>query len=137
MVHWALGIPVRSRCAPHPIVHHLIAHTTCLALPVIVTGVALAIAAVYQSQSPHLADTHMKWGVAIFVLYFAQLIVGALVHWMRPKSAKPGLRRPLQNYFHAIFGLFIIAISFYQVSDRRHHVRHIVLIISLTGPYWL
>ncbi|KAJ3554146.1 hypothetical protein NM688_g3256 [Phlebia brevispora] len=86
-----------------------------LGLPVIVAGVALGIAGVSQSGSPHLDDTHMKWGVAIFVLYFAQLLLGALVHWVKPKVAKPGFRRPIHNYLHAIFGLFIIAVSFYQV----------------------
>ena len=86
-----------------------------LALPVVVAGVALGIAGVSQAGYGHLNNTHKKWGVAIFVLYFAQLALGALAHWVKPKSAKPGIRRPLHNYVHAIFGLFIIAISFYQV----------------------
>ena len=87
-------------------------------LPIIVTGVALAIAEVNREGGPHFDDNHERWGIAIFVLYFAQLLFGALAHWWKPKYAGPGFRRPVHNYFHAIFGLLIIAISFYQVRHR-------------------
>ena len=86
------------------------------------TGVALAIAEVNREGGPHFDDNHERWGIAIFVLYFAQLLFGALAHWWKPKYAGPGFRRPVHNYFHAIFGLLLIAISFYQV---RHHDFHL------------
>lgn len=85
-----------------------------IALPVIVAGVALGISGVIKSGGA-LDNPHAKWGVAIFALYFVQLFLGALAHWVKPKSAKPGIRRPFHNYVHAIIGLFLIAVSFYQV----------------------
>jgi len=60
----------------------------------------------------HLSDNNMKWGVAIFALYFAQAAFGAAVHWFKPRNSK---RRPLQNYMHAIIGLLVIALALYQV----------------------
>ncbi|OSC96566.1 CBD9-like protein [Trametes coccinea BRFM310] len=88
-----------------------------LAGPVIVTGVGLGIGAVSKAGAPHLNDTHKKWGVAIFVLYFAQLALGAIIHWVKPTSWTVGRRRPLQNYLHAVFGILIIGLAFYQVRS--------------------
>jgi len=62
----------------------------------------------------HLNDVHKKWGVAIFVLYFAQGALGFIIHKLKPKNS---LRRPLQNYLHAIVGLLIIGLAFYQVKS--------------------
>ena len=67
----------------------------------------------------HLNDTHKKWGVAIFVLYFFQVFLGAVVHFFKiPALARKGIRAP-QNYFHAIVGILIIGVSFYQVRYPR------------------
>lgn len=55
--------------------------------------------------------TPQKWGVAIFVLYFAQSAFGAAVHWFKPGKSSG---RPIQNYLHAIAGLLIIALAYYQ-----------------------
>ena len=61
-------------------------------------------------------DTHMKWGIAIFVLYLFQVSLGAIIHFFKiPSLARKGIRAP-QNYFHALLGIFIIGIAFYQVS---------------------
>ena len=57
---------------------------------------------------------NQKWGVALFVLYFAQNALGAVVHWVKPKSVA---KRPPQNYLHAVLGLFIIGAAYYQVRD--------------------
>jgi hypothetical protein len=102
-----------------------------LAGPIITAGVSLGIAAVAQAGSQHLNDTHkvrilssialplhidyviiQKYGIAIFILYIAQLALGAIIHWIKPKGSR---RRPLQNYLHAIIGLLLIALAFYQV----------------------
>ena len=92
--------------------------TVDAALPIIVAGVACGIAAVHKEGTPHLNDTHKKWGVAIFVLYFAQIALGGIIHFFKiPALARKGVRAP-QNYFHAIFGIFIIGISFYQVGSH-------------------
>ncbi|PSS35565.1 hypothetical protein PHLCEN_2v1476 [Hermanssonia centrifuga] len=86
-----------------------------LALPVIVAGVACGITAVHMGGMFHLNDTHMKWGVAIFVLYFFQITLGAFIHFWKPKRFAAKNMRPPQNYFHAIIGILIIGVAFYQV----------------------
>jgi len=59
-----------------------------------------------------------KWGVTLFVLYFAQCGLGAFIHWVKPKNST---RRPAQNYLHAVFGLLIIGLALYQVHSGYHH----------------
>ncbi|KAI0769437.1 CBD9-like protein [Trametes elegans] len=86
-----------------------------LAGPAVVAGVALGIAVVENVQAPHLNDEHKRWGVAIFVLYFAQIALGAVIHWVKPTSWIAGKRRPAQNYVHAVLGIAIVAFAFYQV----------------------
>jgi len=83
-----------------------------IAGPVIIVGVALGLRVVATTGGMHLEDNHMRWGVAIFVLYFAQAAFGAAIHWFKPRNFKG---RPLQNYLHPIIGLLIIALAFYQV----------------------
>jgi hypothetical protein len=83
-----------------------------IAGPVIITGVALGISAVTQMDNMHLNDVHKKWGAAIFALYFVQCTLGYAIHKLKPKNSQ---RRPPQNYFHAVFGLLIIGLAFYQV----------------------
>lgn len=45
-------------------------------------------------------------------LYVIQCAIGAVIHFFKPKNAKG---RPIQNYFHAIFGLIVIALGMYQI----------------------
>ncbi|KAI0708956.1 hypothetical protein C8T65DRAFT_204721 [Cerioporus squamosus] len=87
-----------------------------IAGPVIITGVALGIHAVELAQSGGTNDVHKRWGIAIFVLYLAQLALGATIHYYKPRAwAKGAGRRPFQNYFHAAFGLLLIAFAMFQV----------------------
>ncbi|KAF9452360.1 CBD9-like protein [Macrolepiota fuliginosa MF-IS2] len=83
-----------------------------LAGPTIVVGLALGVQSVNKAGMHHLNDVHKRLGVVIFVFYIAQCSLGALIHWVKPRNIK---YRPPQNYFHAIFGLAIIALAFYQV----------------------
>jgi len=84
-----------------------------IAGPIIITGVSLGIQAVHEARSSHVDDTHKRWGIAIFTLYFVQLILGYVIHWVKPKG---GFRsRPPQNYMHAVLGLLLVALAFYQV----------------------
>jgi hypothetical protein len=82
-----------------------------IAGPIIITGAALGFRAVAITGGVHLQDNHMKWGLAIFVLYFAQAAFGAAIHWFKPRNFTG---RPLQNYLHAVIGLLTIALAFYQ-----------------------
>ncbi|KAF7293947.1 CBD9-like protein [Mycena kentingensis (nom. inval.)] len=80
----------------------------------ILAGVVLGFkAASYDgSISYTILDEHKKIGIVLFVLYLAQCALGAIIHWVKPKRV---LRRPPQNYLHAIFGLTIIALALYQI----------------------
>ena len=48
----------------------------------------------------------------MFVLYFAQVGLGMVIHWVKPKVWRG---RPPQNYLHAIVGIALIALALYQV----------------------
>ncbi|TCD67202.1 hypothetical protein EIP91_000378 [Steccherinum ochraceum] len=88
---------------------------TIVSGPLIIASFALARHATTQAGTGHYNDTHKKWGLAIFILYWIQLAIGVLIHFVKPRFGFRLGGRPLQNYFHAILGLFILAASFYQV----------------------
>ena len=48
------------------------------------------------------------------MLYIVQCLLGAFIHYVKKKDR---VRRPPQNYFHAIFGLLIIALALFQVHS--------------------
>ncbi|TEB38159.1 hypothetical protein FA13DRAFT_727346 [Coprinellus micaceus] len=95
----------RTWFTTHWVVQFLLAGVT------IVIGVALGIAAVSQrGGSP--TTTHKRVGLVLFALYLVQVGLGAVIHWVKPKGPR---KRPAQNYFHAILGIVIIALSLWQV----------------------
>jgi len=59
-------------------------------------------------------DHHKTIGFAIFGLYIAQVVLGAIVHFVRIPIPFIG-HRPPQNYIHALLGLTILAMAEYQV----------------------
>ncbi|KAJ6456385.1 CBD9-like protein [Mycena sanguinolenta] len=82
-----------------------------IAGPAIVTGVVLG----FKASGPvgyKIMDPHKKMGIILFGFYCVQCIVGVLIHYVKPKNSTG---RPRQNYFHAVFGLTIIALSMYQI----------------------
>ncbi|KAJ7141920.1 hypothetical protein C8R43DRAFT_1016841 [Mycena crocata] len=81
-----------------------------LAGPIIIAGFALGFKGAGSTST--ISTDHKRIGVVIFALYLAQCLIGALIHFVKPKTAT---RRPLQNYFHALLGLAIIALSMYQI----------------------
>ncbi|KAF5374583.1 hypothetical protein D9757_010155 [Collybiopsis confluens] len=93
--------------------------------PAIIIGVLFGVHAVNNNEHRviHLDDKHKKWGVGLFVLYIFQCLLGAFIHWVKPKvkssvsTAASRGRRPLQNYLHAIVGLVLIGLGFYQVRN--------------------
>ncbi|KAF9063980.1 hypothetical protein BDP27DRAFT_1334319 [Rhodocollybia butyracea] len=82
--------------------------------PAILVGLAFGALSIENSRHPsnHLNDKHKKWGIALLALYLFQCMLGAFIHWVKPKNTT---RRPFQNYLHATFGLILIALGFYQV----------------------
>ncbi|KAJ6594592.1 hypothetical protein B0H19DRAFT_974809 [Mycena capillaripes] len=86
-----------------------------LAGPAILIGVVLGFKASFDYK---ILDNHKKTGIVLFSLYCAQCIIGALIHYVKPKNAKG---RPPQNYFHAVFGLSIIGLAMYQIRTGYHY----------------
>ncbi|EMD33768.1 hypothetical protein CERSUDRAFT_126012 [Gelatoporia subvermispora B] len=84
-----------------------------LAGPIIIAGVALGIHAVNQAESGPLADTHKKLGIALFILYLAQVAGGLFIHFLKVRTYTI-VGRSIQNYVHAFMGLLIISLAFYQ-----------------------
>ncbi|KAJ7122053.1 hypothetical protein C8R43DRAFT_1241351 [Mycena crocata] len=82
-----------------------------MAGPTIIIGVVLGFQAAGKVGAT-IWDDHKKTGVILFALYLAQCVVGALIHYVKPKNA---MRRPPQNYFHAVFGLAIIVLAMCQI----------------------
>jgi len=80
--------------------------------PVILIGFALAIAAVAQKGTPHFTAGHKVWGLVLILLYLVQCSLGGFIHFVKPKHR---IGRPPQNYGHAVLGLLIIALAFFQV----------------------
>jgi len=58
-------------------------------------------------------DRHKRIGLALLLLYLVQLTGGLIIHFFKMPNFRGG-RRPPQNYFHAILGLTIIGLAFYQ-----------------------
>ncbi|KAF9789870.1 CBD9-like protein [Thelephora terrestris] len=84
-----------------------------LAGPIIVVGWSLGIAVVASGGGSHFYNTHTRLGLALFVLYVIQVLLGNIIHRFKPKSSLR--RRPAQNYFHVFLGIVIISASFFQV----------------------
>ncbi|KAL0067391.1 hypothetical protein AAF712_005620 [Marasmius tenuissimus] len=80
---------------------------------IIILGIALGIQAVSDLGGSHFSDTHQKLGLAAFILYFVQVLLGVFIHKIKLGKG----RRPPQNYLHAILGLAIIAIAMAQVRS--------------------
>jgi len=78
----------------------------------IVVGFALGVSQVNRLHTGQLNSTHKKWGLVLVCLYIVQCSLGGIIHFV--KSSKR-TRRPPQNYGHAMLGLLIIALSFWQV----------------------
>ncbi|KAJ6526672.1 hypothetical protein B0H19DRAFT_544248 [Mycena capillaripes] len=77
----------------------------------IITGVSLGFLADHElGGSPW--DNHKRTGIVLLVLYIAQCVIGAVIHFVKPKG---GTRRPIQNYFHAILGLSVLVLGMYQI----------------------
>jgi hypothetical protein len=51
-------------------------------------------------------------GLALFVLYLIQVTLGNIIHYIKPRRPTG---RPVQNYVHAVLGIAIIALAFWQV----------------------
>ncbi|KAF8507478.1 hypothetical protein BU17DRAFT_100499 [Hysterangium stoloniferum] len=82
-----------------------------IAGPFIVVGCVLGYVAVNQ-QGSDVSSPHKRIGTILLALYLCQCVLGAFIHFVKIRFR---FGRPPQNYFHAIFGLVILALAFYQV----------------------
>ncbi|KAJ6538780.1 hypothetical protein DFH09DRAFT_1176218 [Mycena vulgaris] len=71
-----------------------------IAGPTIIVGVVLGFQAAGKIGAT-IWDDHKKTGVILFALYLTQCALGIFIHY--------------QNYFHAVFGLAVIALGMYQI----------------------
>ncbi|EMD30723.1 hypothetical protein CERSUDRAFT_120335 [Gelatoporia subvermispora B] len=88
--------------------------------PIIIAGWVLGHQTTSETLTGHYDDPHKRIGLALLILYLVQLIVGLTIHYFKTPSLFGG-QRPPQNYFHAIFGLVIIALASYQVHLGMFH----------------
>lgn len=65
-------------------------------------------------QLRHFHDTHQTIGVAVMILYIAQLVIGLFIHFVKMPSLFAG-HRPPQNYVHVLLGIAILALAAYEV----------------------
>ncbi|KAI9511396.1 hypothetical protein F5148DRAFT_344255 [Russula earlei] len=86
-----------------------------IAGPLVFASWARAISASNMS-APEPLDHHGIIGYVILSLYISQFVIGAFIHYIRIPSLSI-IHRPLQNYFHAVLGLAILAIAGYQVHN--------------------
>jgi hypothetical protein len=96
----------------------------------------------------HAANGFPQQSVGIFlcVLYLLQVTFGAFIHFVKlplmstnVKKDDERRRRPVQNYVHAVLGLFIIVLAFHQVRTGYsvEYPKYTGLKVpSWVGPTW-
>ncbi|KAG5722281.1 hypothetical protein E4T56_gene3890, partial [Termitomyces sp. T112] len=62
----------------------------------------------------HFIDTHQPTGIALLILYVAQLLLVIFIHFYKFPSLFSGHRHP-QNYFHIFLVVAIFILAAYQV----------------------
>ncbi|KAI9459021.1 hypothetical protein F5148DRAFT_1320133 [Russula earlei] len=83
-----------------------------IAAPLVYAAWGMAASARNISHAP--IAHHQRVGYAILSLYTAQVLLGPFIHFIRIPFL-PIAHRPLQNYFHAVLGLTILAMAGYQI----------------------
>ncbi|KAF8590534.1 hypothetical protein K439DRAFT_1651187 [Ramaria rubella] len=98
---------------PHALFQSLIAG------PIIVAGVAYGLKAtqrmVAADDTTHFSDPHKKAGLALFILYICQVLLGLTSHLFKRPSFRFLLHRSPHQVLHIALGLAIIGLAFYQV----------------------
>jgi cytochrome b561 len=80
-----------------------------LAVVFIVIGFALGVSA--AKPSPLNEETHYQVGVAVFILFFFQVILGLITHEYKKRSGKRWL-----GYVHAPLGLIIFGLAVWNME---------------------
>ncbi|KAH9925866.1 uncharacterized protein BXZ73DRAFT_91003 [Epithele typhae] len=83
--------------------------------PLVIAGYALGFQTTTAAGLPHFTDPHQKIGLALFVMYLIQVLLGVFIHWVKiPAYWKPMLGHRPQNFVHIALGLSILALASYQ-----------------------
>ncbi|KAJ7587192.1 hypothetical protein C8J56DRAFT_92761 [Mycena floridula] len=82
--------------------------------PVIFVGWSMGYNEANKLETPHFTDPHQKMGLVLLIMYVVQILVGLFIHFVKIHTLGAG-RRPMQNYFHAVLGLAILALAASQV----------------------
>ncbi|KAG6853356.1 hypothetical protein C0991_005030 [Blastosporella zonata] len=82
--------------------------------PIIFAGWAKGHQTAQTLSLGHFVDTHQKTGLALLILYVAQLLLGMFIHFYKFPSIFHG-HRPPQNYLHVFLGLVIMILAAFQV----------------------
>lgn len=104
--------------------------------PVIFAGWSMGYNTSEQLQLGHFVDPHQKMGLTLLILYVVQVVIGALIHFVKMPSFFRG-RRPPQNYFHVFLGLVIFILAESQVNCNRVHQIRQKYLYSFSGSLWL
>jgi len=90
-----------------------------LAGPIIVAGFAMGVYStqltVNAQETAHFDDPHKKTGLALFILYIIQVVLGLTTHWFKRPSNRLLLHRAPHHILHIAVGLAIIGLAFFQV----------------------
>ncbi|KAJ7274841.1 hypothetical protein C8J57DRAFT_1312884 [Mycena rebaudengoi] len=82
-----------------------------LTAPLVFTGIGLGYQATEGYDGQHWNDPHKKMGLTLLILYIIQVILGALIHYVKIPFR---FGRAPQNYLHAVLGLVIVACAGWQ-----------------------
>ncbi|KAH0578304.1 hypothetical protein H2248_003931 [Termitomyces sp. 'cryptogamus'] len=82
--------------------------------PIIGVGWSFGHQTAQMLNMGHFIDTHQQTGLALLILYIAQLLLGIFIHFYKFPSLFQG-HRPPQNYFHIFLGVAIFILAAFQV----------------------
>ncbi|EKM75163.1 hypothetical protein AGABI1DRAFT_46873 [Agaricus bisporus var. burnettii JB137-S8] len=82
--------------------------------PIIFAGVALGYMTGNDLDLEPFSDPHQRVGLTLLILYLVQLLLGAVVHFVKLPSVFHGHRAP-HNYLHIAVGVTIFILAAYQV----------------------
>jgi len=129
LIFLPIGVLIARYRTTNPFWFKLHYFTQVFAGTLIIAGFALGVNYHHEAYNGGITDVdhHNAIGVTLFILYLVQLVLGSLIHYIKPPrfpSLNPFpanshslLLRPPQNYLHAILGLVIIILAFYQVRS--------------------
>jgi len=135
LIFLPVGVLIARYRSTNPFWFRMHQFTQVFAGTLIIAGFALGVNYTNTAYNGGISDVdhHKAIGIALFTLYLVEVLLGSLIHYFKPplfpssnpflsnytstSPPNPLLLRPPQNYLHAIMGLTIIILSFYQVRS--------------------